>query len=105
MMVEELLNRMRLLEVDHEPDGWPAVRMRDITALVDEIERRVGIGGELIAARRERDAVRRENAKLCRVLKAAVELVCAPKWAGVSDEDMTLERTLRECGFVAPNAQ
>lgn len=103
-MVEELLNRMRLLEVDHEPDGWPAVRMRDITALVDEIERRVGIGGELIVARRERDAAQSENAKLRRVLKAAVELVCAPGWAGGSDEDVVLERTLRECGFVAPNA-
>lgn len=38
--MEELLMRMRLLEVDHEPDGWPAVEMRDITALLDEIDRR-----------------------------------------------------------------
>lgn len=37
-----LLARMRLLEVDHEPDGWPAVRMRDISALCDEIERLQG---------------------------------------------------------------
>lgn len=101
--MEELLKRMRLLEVDHEPDGWPSVRMRDITALLDEVDRRFGIGGELIAARRERDAAQIENAKLRRVLKAAVELVCSTGWAGVSDEDVVLERTLRECGFVAPN--
>lgn len=29
----ELLGRMRLLEEDHEPLGWPAVRMQDISAL------------------------------------------------------------------------
>lgn len=40
----ELIERMRLLEVDHEPDGWPAVRMRDITALVDALEAARGDG-------------------------------------------------------------
>ena len=34
-----LLGRMRLLAVDHQPDGWPAVRMSDVTALCDELER------------------------------------------------------------------
>src|SRR5690554_1645070 len=34
----DLIERLRLLEQDHEPDGWPAVRMRDITALLDAIE-------------------------------------------------------------------
>lgn len=33
-----LIERLRLLEQDHEPDGWPAVRMRDITALLDALE-------------------------------------------------------------------
>ena len=41
-----------------------------------------------------------ENKKLRRVLKASVEFVCAPAWAGVSDEDCELERVLRECGYV-----
>ena len=34
----DLIKRLRLLEQDHEPDGWPAVRMRDITALLDALE-------------------------------------------------------------------
>ena len=34
-----LIERMRLLEVDHTPVGWPAVQMQDITALLDTIER------------------------------------------------------------------
>ena len=39
MTTDELLDFVRLLELDHEPDGYPAVLMRDITALADEIER------------------------------------------------------------------
>ncbi len=34
----DLIERLRLLEQDHEPDGWPAVRMRDITAILDALE-------------------------------------------------------------------
>ena len=30
---------MRLLEADHRPDSWPAVRMRDISTLLAEIDR------------------------------------------------------------------
>jgi hypothetical protein len=33
----ELLGRMRGLAVDHEPQGWPAIQMKDITALCDAI--------------------------------------------------------------------
>jgi len=35
----DLVERMRVLEVDHGPDGWPAVQMRDISALCDEVDR------------------------------------------------------------------
>lgn len=35
--LSELLGRMRTLVADHAPDGWPAVRMRDLTALCDAI--------------------------------------------------------------------
>jgi hypothetical protein len=31
----DLLCRMRLLEADHDPEGWPAVKMKDISALCD----------------------------------------------------------------------
>lgn len=34
----ELLKRMKALEEDHEPNGWPAVQMRDITELRQMIE-------------------------------------------------------------------
>ena len=55
--------------------------------------------------KREAARLRDENAKLTKVLKAAVELVCAPAWAGVSDEDFELERVLQECGYVSPNTK
>lgn len=35
----DLVAEMRGFETDHEPEGWPAVRMRQISALCDEIER------------------------------------------------------------------
>ena len=38
-MNKKLLKRLRLLEADHTPDGWPAVQMKDISALCDELER------------------------------------------------------------------
>jgi len=34
----DLLGRMRDFEVDHKPDGWPAVQMRDISALCQMVE-------------------------------------------------------------------
>lgn len=43
--------------------------------------------------------------KLIPVMDAAVTLVCAPSWSGVSDEDINLESVLRSSGFVTPNAE
>lgn len=37
--IAHLIERLRLFEVDHTPDGWPAVQMRDITTLLDQVER------------------------------------------------------------------
>ena len=37
--MKELLERMRGFEIDHEPDGWPGIQMREVSALCDEIER------------------------------------------------------------------
>jgi len=36
--VTQLLERMRGLEADHGPDGWPAIQMRDVSALCNEID-------------------------------------------------------------------
>ena len=36
--MSEASERLRLLAADHAPDSWPAVQMRDITAVLDELE-------------------------------------------------------------------
>ena len=38
MNYQELIERLRSFEIDHEPDGWPGVRMRQISAMCDAIE-------------------------------------------------------------------
>lgn len=35
---DDIVTEMRNFAIDHDPDGWPAVRMRQITALCDEID-------------------------------------------------------------------
>jgi hypothetical protein len=35
----KIVEKIRLLEIDHGPDGWPAVRMQDVSALCDEVDR------------------------------------------------------------------
>ena len=37
MNITELIERMRGFEADHEPDGWPAIRMREVSALCDSL--------------------------------------------------------------------
>ena len=34
----ELIARLRSFEIDHKPHGWPAIQMRDVSALINEIE-------------------------------------------------------------------
>ena len=34
----ELTERLRSFEADHKPNGWPAIQMRDVSALIDRIE-------------------------------------------------------------------
>ncbi|RLJ20019.1 hypothetical protein DJ031_06835 [bacterium endosymbiont of Escarpia laminata] len=36
--VERLVSSCRTLEIDHMPDGWPAIKMRDVSALCDAVE-------------------------------------------------------------------
>ena len=45
--VPELIERMRSFEADHDPDGWPAIQMREVSALLDEIERLNGVSCQL----------------------------------------------------------
>ena len=88
--IDEVLERMKLLEIDHTPDGWPAIQTKDVTAMRDEILRlRIELSSQRAGVRD--------------VLTAAVNLVCAPGWAGVSDEDVILEAALRQAGYVQPN--
>ena len=37
--IEERLERLRSLEIDHTPDGWPCIQMKDVSFLLDVIER------------------------------------------------------------------
>ncbi len=36
---ENIIKRLRLLEMDHDPEGWPCVTMKELTLLLDIIER------------------------------------------------------------------
>ncbi len=36
--IKQLIADLRGLEVDHDPGGWPAVQMKEITALCDAID-------------------------------------------------------------------
>ena len=43
----DIVEQMRSFESDHEPGGWPAITMGQISALCDEIERLQSIIDEL----------------------------------------------------------
>lgn len=36
--INNLTEKFRTMEIDHDPDGWPAVQMKEVTALCDTIE-------------------------------------------------------------------
>ena len=38
MKIEEFVAKMRSYEQDHGPDGWPAIQMKDVSALCSIIE-------------------------------------------------------------------
>lgn len=46
--VDSVVSRMRLLEKDHTPDGWPAVQMKDISALCDIAEIVAGLLSDFV---------------------------------------------------------
>lgn len=41
--------------------------------------------------------------KLLKVLEASVNFVCSPAFKGVCDEEVALEKTLLDLGFIEPN--
>lgn len=47
----EIEKELRSFEADHGPDGWPAVRMHQISALCDEVDRLKAEVAELDALR------------------------------------------------------
>ena len=49
MDYQELIERMRGFEIDHEPNGWPAIQMRDISAMCGVIESLLAENGRLNA--------------------------------------------------------
>jgi hypothetical protein len=74
----DLLGRMRGLEADHGPEGWPAVKMKDISALCDELEKARRTAqywkDEHLAGNAENEALRQENARLrAKVKKLAAQ--------------------------------
>ena len=75
-----LVERLRLLEADHEPDGWPAVQLRDITALCSEIDR---LGAELKTANANHERFERGWYLRGDALEKVKDAVCggrAPQW-------------------------
>jgi len=34
----QLIEMVRILEIDHGPDGWPAIKMKHVSALADYME-------------------------------------------------------------------
>lgn len=92
MHIDDVMRRAHRLEADHGPDGWPAIQMGDITIMRREIL-------EL------RAKLNTQRAGVRDIIKAAVNLVCAPSWAGLSDEDCALEQALRRAGLVRQNAE
>jgi len=36
--IDTIIHACRVMEIDHDPEGWPAIQMYYVTALCDEIE-------------------------------------------------------------------
>lgn len=87
--IESLIDRLRLLEMDHEPNGWPAVRMRDITALMDEVKKVRAANQDCVA---HYEAARDESAAALALL-SCMRFSCGDNGVRMQDE---LEQHLRD---------
>jgi len=99
----DIVEEMRGFEIDHEPDGWPPVRMRQVSSLCDEIERlramvgflAVPIGWKLVPARPTEDmmdALRTGSRK-----DVPGNPLCQIRWAAA------LAKAPSPCMFNGPN--
>jgi hypothetical protein len=108
-MTKELIERLRSFEVDHQPDGWPAIKMRDVSALLDALEQaqadyqaacnlvanmheaavgakvgpKQGVVEDIINLREERDALQAKNKVLLDAAQAVVDRWETPLWKDV----------------------
>lgn len=57
-MVMDIVEEMRGFESDHEPDGWPAIQMKHVSALCDEID---ALRAELQKLREQEPVIQIEN--------------------------------------------
>lgn len=60
----DIVQELKLFEIDHDPEGWPAIRMRQISAVCDELTALRAENERLKAELAESDALRDKLAKL-----------------------------------------
>lgn len=93
--IEEIIATCRVMTEDHQPDGWPAVQMKTITALCDEVERlrrdnehqrerRNAARDAIEKGKAERKAIEQERDQLKAALQRFMEL-------DQNDRDLPLE--------------
>lgn len=75
----DIVEQMRSFESDHEPDGWPAIQMKQVSALCDEIDRLQsllnGIASEVERLQSLLEQERQESLTAsCRVAALEIEL-------------------------------
>ena len=87
--LDKVLYGIKRLSADYDLDGGLTIWLRELVMLHDEIY-----------SLRER--LRTQKAGVREVIKAAVDLVCSPEWAVISDEEEALEKALQKAGFVMP---
>jgi hypothetical protein len=72
--MQELIEQVRTLQIDHEPDGWPAIKLRDVTCLADA----------LVVSQ----AAQAEMAKEIKALRSGLENACAQTKAATRDRNV-----------------
>lgn len=90
-MSSELIQRMYALTADHEPEGWPAVQMKDITELLERIAELEEIVD--ILSRKE---LAQENASLYNLLAHIRAAAGDPEGKLMQDELVKHIRSLAE---------